>query len=75
MLYIINLINYFIIDCFVVSIFYLMKKLKVLISGETINLSKPTLEFAKKSKWYSWLNDASITQYLSSEYKKNQYPN
>ena len=51
-----------------------MKKLKVLISGETINLSKPTLEFAKKSKWYSWLNDASITQYLSSEYKKKPIP-
>ena len=45
-----------------------MKKFKVLISGETINLSKPTLELAKKSKWYSWLNDASII--FVKEYKK-----
>lgn len=49
-----------------------MKKLKVFIKGETINLSKPTLEFAKKSNWYSWLNDPSIIKYLSDEYKKKK---
>ena len=49
-----------------------MKKLKILIKGETINLSKPTLEFAKKSNWYSWLNNKIITKHLHDKYKKQK---
>jgi len=46
-----------------------MKKLKIFIKGETINLSKPTLDFAKKSNWYSWLNDKIIIKHLWGIYK------
>ena len=46
-----------------------MKKLKIFIKGETINLSKPTLEFAKKSNWYSWLNDKEMIKHLNYKYK------
>ena len=49
-----------------------MKKLKILIKGETINLSKPTLEFAKKSNWYSWLNNKVIIKHLHDKYKKQK---
>ena len=49
-----------------------MKKLKILIKGETINLSKPTLGFAKKSNWYSWLNNKIITKHLHDKYKKQK---
>ena len=41
-----------------------MKKLDVYISGETMDLCIPTLEFAKESKWYSWFNNPKLTQYL-----------
>ena len=49
-----------------------MQKLKIFIKGETINLSKPTLEFAKKSNWYSWLNDKNIIKHLADKYKKQK---
>ena len=49
-----------------------MKKLKTFIKGETINLSKPTLEFAKKSNWYSWVNDRIMNKHLLSTYKKQK---
>lgn len=49
-----------------------MKKLKIFIKGETINLSKPTLEFAKKSNWYSWLNNKIIIRHLHQKYKKQK---
>ena len=49
-----------------------MKKLKIFIKGETINLSKPTLEFAKKSNWYSWVNDRIMNKHLLSKYKKQK---
>jgi hypothetical protein len=48
------------------------KHLKVVIKGETINLCKPTLEFAKYSEWYSWLNDNFIKRNLSKIYQKNK---
>ena len=48
------------------------KHLKVVIKGETINLCKPTLEFAKHSEWYSWLNDNFIKRNLSKIYQKNK---
>ena len=41
-----------------------MKKLDVYISGETMDLCIPTLEFAKESKWYSWFNNPKLTRYL-----------
>ena len=41
-----------------------MKKLDVYISGETMDLCIPTLEFAKESKWYSWFNNPQLTRYL-----------
>jgi len=46
-----------------------MRKLKILIKGETINLCIPTVEFARKSQWYNWLNDPNITRHLSINYK------
>ena len=46
-----------------------MKKLDIFIKGETIDLCKPTLEFARKSPWYSWLNDPKITKYMGYKYK------
>ena len=46
-----------------------MRKLKILIKGETINLSIPTVEFARKSNWYKWLNDTNITKFLGVNYK------
>ena len=46
-----------------------MKKLKILIKGETINLSIPTVEFARESNWYMWLNDTNITKFLGVNYK------
>ncbi len=49
-----------------------MKKLKIFIKGETINLSRPTLEFAKKSNWYSWLNNKKIIKHLDIKYKKQK---
>jgi len=49
-----------------------MRKLKVFIEGENINLSKPTLEFAKSSNWYSWLNDKIIIKHLHEHYKKER---
>lgn len=49
-----------------------MKKLKIFIKGETINLSKPTLEFAKKSNWYSWLNNKIITKHLDDIPKRQK---
>lgn len=45
------------------------KHLKVIIKGETINLCKPTLEFARQSEWYSWINDKFIIRNLSKIYK------
>lgn len=48
------------------------KHLKVVIKGETINLCRPTLEFAKYSKWYSWFNDNFIIRNLSKIYQKNK---
>ena len=50
-----------------------MKKLKIFIKGETINLCKPTLEFARKSNWYKWLNNPKITKNLGRKY--NSYIN
>lgn len=41
-----------------------MEKLDVFISGETMDLCIPTLEFAKQSKWYSWFNNPKLTRYL-----------
>ena len=38
--------------------------LAVYISGETMDLCIPTLEFAKESKWYSWFNNPQLTRYL-----------
>jgi len=46
-----------------------MKKLKILIKGETINLCIPTAVFARKSDWYKWLNDVNITKFLAASYK------
>jgi hypothetical protein len=52
--------------------FLVMRHLKVFIKGDTINLCKPTLEFARKSNWYSWFNDKTITKYLLSKYQKEK---
>ena len=49
-----------------------MKKLKILIKGETINLSIPTVDFARKSDWYKWLNDVNITKFLGTNYKNHK---
>ena len=46
-----------------------MRKLKILIKGETINLCIPTVEFARKFQWYNWLNDPNIARYLLPKYK------
>ena len=39
----------------------IMKKLDVYISGETMDLCIPTLEFAKESQWYSWFNKPRLS--------------
>ena len=39
-------------------------KLDVFIEGELVDLCIPTMEYAKKSDWYSWFNDAGLTRYL-----------
>jgi ribosomal-protein-alanine N-acetyltransferase len=44
-----------------------MKKLDVFISGESIDLCIPTLEFAKNSQWYSWFNNKKLTRYLDEQ--------
>ncbi|MDC1450314.1 GNAT family N-acetyltransferase [Candidatus Thioglobus sp.] len=44
-----------------------MKELDVFISGETVNLCIPTLEFAKNSQWYSWFNNKKLTRYLDKQ--------
>ena len=46
------------------------EKLKIIIKGETINLCKPTVNFARGDIWYKWLNNPLITRNLSSDYKK-----
>ena len=52
-----------------------MKDLKIFIKGETIDLCKPTIKFAKESSWYSWFNKDYIVRYLSHHYKeKNNTP-
>mgnify|MGYP003705977041 CR=1 FL=1 len=44
-----------------------MKELDVFISGETVDLCIPTLEFAKNSLWYSWFNNKKLTRYLNGQ--------
>ncbi len=44
-----------------------MKKLDVFISGETVDLCIPTLEFAQNSQWYSWFNNRKLTRYMDSQ--------
>lgn len=51
-----------------------MKHLKIFIKGETIDLCKPTSDFALNSNWYSWFNDDYIIRNLSKNYKKNNTP-
>ena len=46
-------------------------KLAVFISGELIDLSIPTSDFAENSNWYSWFNDRDITKFL----EQGVYPN
>ena len=47
-----------------------MNKLKIVIKGETINLCRPTKEFAGGDTWYKWLNDPYINRNLDGKYKK-----
>ena len=44
-----------------------MKKLDVFITGETVDLCIPTLDFAKNSQWYSWFNNKKLTRYLNQQ--------
>ena len=46
------------------------QKLKIILKGETVNLCKPSMNFAKGDIWYKWLNNPFITKNLSSDYKK-----
>jgi RimJ/RimL family protein N-acetyltransferase len=39
-------------------------KLDVFISGELVDLSIPTSDFAENSNWYSWFNDKDLTKFL-----------
>jgi len=47
-----------------------VKKLKILIKGQTINLCKPTEAFAGGDIWYEWLNRSIIIRNLEKKYKK-----
>lgn len=38
--------------------------LDVFISGETIDLCVPTIQYASDSTWYSWFNDLNVTRFL-----------
>lgn len=46
-------------------------QLDVFISGELVDLSIPTANFAERSSWYSWFNDKNITKFL----EQGAYPN
>ena len=46
------------------------EKLSIILKGETINLCKPTANFARGDIWFKWLNNPSIIKNLSSVYKK-----
>ena len=46
-------------------------ELDVFISGELVDLSIPTSDFAENSNWYSWFNNRDITKFL----EQGIYPN
>lgn len=45
--------------------------LKILKSGETVDLAIPTEHFALNSEWYSWFNRPDLTKYLYWGISKN----
>ena len=49
-----------------------MQKLKVLLKGQTINLCKPTSQFAGGDIWYKWLNNPTIIRNLEDTYKRSR---
>ena len=49
-----------------------MNKLKIVIKGETINLCRPTKEFAGGDIWYKWLNNPVINKQLEKKYRNSK---
>lgn len=52
-----------------------MRKLKIIVKGETINLCQPTKKFAEGDIWYKWLNDPAINKNLDKKYRKHKNTN
>ena len=49
-----------------------MEKLKIVLSGETINLCEPTLKFAGGNVWFKWINNPEMNRHLNKKYRKKK---